>query len=71
MKSKHFPDLVEFYRLIQEANGITLAELTRQLNGPSYSSVVWALISLEDRGYLLYETDQGVIYPFDPKSRSI
>ncbi len=56
----------EMVRLIEERPGIRQAELARQL-GVSRSTIQRRLPSLEEAGYLLYEDDEGRLYPYRPR----
>lgn len=53
----------EMMRLIEEQPGIRPAELARRL-GVSRSTIQRRLPSLEEAGYLLYEDDEGRLYPY-------
>ena len=56
----------EMVRLIEKRPGIRPAELARQL-GVSRSTIQRRLPSLEEAGYLLYEDDEGRLYPYRPR----
>ena len=53
----------EMLQLIKEQPGIRPAELARRL-GVSRSTIQRRLPSLEEAGYLLYEDDEGRLYPY-------
>lgn len=53
--------------LIAQQPGISAAELARLLE-VDRSTITRRLPSLDDAGFLLYEDDDGGLYPFDPKA---
>ena len=53
----------EMVRPIEERPGVQPAELAQRL-GMSRSTVQRRLPSLEEAGYLLYEDDEGRLYPY-------
>ena len=59
-------DFEEMQALIQEQPGISAAELARLLE-VDRSTITRRLPSLGEAGFLLYEDDNGGLYPFDPK----
>ncbi len=62
-KRKNFEEMV---RIIKEQPGIRPSELARRL-GVSRSTIQRRLPSLEEAGYLLYEDDEGRLYPYHPQ----
>lgn len=62
-KSSEYEEMVD---LIEKNPGIRPAELARKL-GVSRSTIQRRLPSLDDAGYLLYEDEEGGLYPFRRK----
>lgn len=60
-------DFAEMQTLIQQQPGISAAELARLLD-VDRSTIIRRLPSLDEAGFLLYEDDDGGLYPFDPKT---
>lgn len=63
-------DLEQMYRIVQRQPGITLRALAREL-GVQPSTVQRRLPSLEEAGYLLWEDDQGRLWPFGERSGKV
>ena len=59
-------DFEEMQALIKQQPGISAAELARLLE-VDRSTITRRLPSLGEAGFLLYEDDNGGLYPFDPK----
>lgn len=59
-------DFEEMQALIKQQPGISAAELARLLD-VDRSTITRRLPSLGEAGFLLYEDDNGGLYPFDPK----
>lgn len=65
--SKKDVNFAEMKELIAQQPGISAAELARQLN-VERSTISRRLPSLGEAGFLLYEDDNGGLYPFDPSA---
>lgn len=63
--SKKDVDFAEMKELIAQQPGISAAELARQLD-VERSTIARRLPSLGEAGFLLYEDDDGGLYPFNP-----
>lgn len=60
-------DFEEMQTLIQQQPGILAAELARLLE-VDRSTIARRLPSMDEAGFLLYEDDDGGLYPFNPKA---
>ena len=56
--------LQETYDVIKNNNGISVTLLAEK-TGTDYKNVLSRLATMEKFGILLYETDDGLIYPFN------
>lgn len=64
---KKEPEFSEMNQAVVKRPGITAAALARQL-AVDRSTVLRRLPSMAEAGYLLYEDDEGKLYPFDPNA---
>jgi predicted transcriptional regulator len=60
-------DFAEMQALIEQQPGISAAELARRLE-VDRSTITRRLPSMDEVGFLLYEDDDGGLYPFNPQS---
>ena len=60
-------DFAEMQALIEQQPGISAAELARRLE-VDRSTITRRLPSMDEVGFLLYEDDDGGLYPFNPHS---
>ncbi len=56
-------DFAEMYRIVEEQNGASARDIAQEI-GVAASTVMRALPSMEEAGYLLYEDDKGRLWPF-------
>jgi DNA-binding IclR family transcriptional regulator len=54
----------EMHRTLQQHPGLSIRELARQF-GVSASTILRRLPGMDEAGFLLYEDDDGRLYPFD------
>ena len=60
-------DFAEMQALIEQQPGISAAELARRLE-VDRSTITRRLPSMDEVGFLLYEDNDGGLYPFNPQS---
>jgi predicted transcriptional regulator len=56
--------LQQTYEVIRDANGITISQIAATV-GTDYTGVMRRLATMEKSGILLYESDAGLVYPFN------
>ena len=61
--NKKEPEFEEMAALIEDRPGISASELARRL-GVSTSTITRRLPSMDEAGILLFEDDQGGLWPF-------
>lgn len=54
----------DMHETLQQQPGLSLRALARQL-GVSASTILRRLPSMDEAGFLLYEDDEGKLYPFE------